>query len=165
MGDLGWCPAIRAPPGAGRNDLPGTQRLLFSYKAGNAKRHAFLYDADTVRLLTKRGEIAVPAKDHRSIFLEGIRTPFPDFDRKPYLVLRKDFRLPPVSGIITRPCPLGRGQKLRYDERGQWWPWSVYTTFMSVSVGGLCLTAGISLSSPASGSVLSAETERASQRS
>ena len=64
--------------------LPGYE-ILFSDKAGNDERMAYIYDADKVSLLEKVGEIAVPVKDKKFIKLTGINRIFNGFDRNPYL--------------------------------------------------------------------------------
>jgi len=65
--------------------LPATYAALFSDKAGNDERMAFLYDASKVFPLEKIGEVAVPVKDHKHIKLPGIARTFKGFDRNPYL--------------------------------------------------------------------------------
>lgn len=65
--------------------LPGSYRALFSDKAGNDERMAYLYDSNKVSELEKVGEIAVPPKDVPHIKLAGITRKFKGFDRNPYL--------------------------------------------------------------------------------
>ena len=65
--------------------LPDTYRVLFSDKAGNDERMAFVYDSAKVSLMEKIGEVAVPVKDHRHIKLPGINRKFTGFDRNPYI--------------------------------------------------------------------------------
>lgn len=69
------------------DDQPGTvfYQPLFSDKAGNEERTAFLFDADKVTLLDMVGELAIPPKDHRHIHLPGIARKFTGFDRNPYI--------------------------------------------------------------------------------
>ncbi len=51
--------------------LPSSFKVIFSDKAGNNERSAFLYDTtnNKINLLEKFGEIAVPPKDHEDIKL------------------------------------------------------------------------------------------------
>lgn len=65
--------------------LPDSYRALFSDKAGNDERMAFLYDTRKVSLLEKVGEIAVPPKDIKYIKLSGVQREFKGFDRNPFL--------------------------------------------------------------------------------
>ena len=65
--------------------LPDSYKALFSDKAGNDERMAFLYDTDKISLLEKVGEIAVPPKDHKYIKLSGVQRKFNGFDRNPFL--------------------------------------------------------------------------------
>ena len=65
--------------------LPHSYKALFSDKAGNDERMAFLYDTDKISLLEKVGEIAVPPKDHKYIKLNGVQRKFNGFDRNPFL--------------------------------------------------------------------------------
>lgn len=58
---------------------------LFSDKAGNNERTAFLFDVDKVTLLDMVGEIAIPPADHADIKLPGITRKFTGFDRNPYI--------------------------------------------------------------------------------
>lgn len=59
--------------------------LLFTDKAGNQERAAYLYDATKVDLLQMVGELAVPPSEHRHIKLPGIRRTFKGFDRNPFI--------------------------------------------------------------------------------
>lgn len=68
-----------------RQQLPTSYRVLFSDKAGNNERLAFIYDGSRVTLLDKVGEIAIPPKDKTYIKLPGISQKFRGFDRNPYL--------------------------------------------------------------------------------
>jgi endonuclease/exonuclease/phosphatase family metal-dependent hydrolase len=65
--------------------LPPSYKVLFSDKAGNNERLAYLYNSTKVSTLEKVGEIAIPPKDHRHINLTGISATFTGFDRNPYL--------------------------------------------------------------------------------
>ena len=58
--------------------LPSSFKVVFSDKAGNNERLAFLYDTtdDKITLLEKFGEIAVPPKDHKDIKLPKIQQKF-----------------------------------------------------------------------------------------
>lgn len=69
-------------------NLPSSFKVVFSDKAGNNERLAFLYDttSDKVTLLEKFGEIAVPPKDHKAIRLPNIQQKFTGFDRNPFLI-------------------------------------------------------------------------------
>ena len=68
--------------------LPSFFKVIFSDKAGNNERSAFLYDttSNKVNLLEKFGEIAVPPKDHKYIKLPNVQQKFTGFDRNPFLV-------------------------------------------------------------------------------
>ncbi|MDJ0947652.1 MAG: endonuclease/exonuclease/phosphatase family protein [Alphaproteobacteria bacterium] len=65
--------------------LPPSYRTLFSDRAGNNERMAFVYDSSKVTLLEKVGEVAVPPASHRYITLPGIEQKYRGFDRNPYL--------------------------------------------------------------------------------
>ena len=65
--------------------LPSYYSLIFSDKAGNNERFAFLYDSRKIKMLEMVGEVSVPPKDYRYIKLDGVDTPFNGFDRNPYL--------------------------------------------------------------------------------
>lgn len=65
--------------------LPAPYRALFSDRAGNDERLAFLYDTQKVTLLEKVGEIGIPPKEVKDIELPGIQREFGGFDRSPYL--------------------------------------------------------------------------------
>lgn len=65
--------------------LPSSHRVLFSDRAGNDERLAFIYDGSKVTLLEKVGEVAIPASAKRYINLPGISQKFRGFDRHPYL--------------------------------------------------------------------------------
>jgi endonuclease/exonuclease/phosphatase family metal-dependent hydrolase len=74
--------------------LPSRYHVIFSDKAGNNERMAFLFDSEKPVVLEKVGEVAVPPKDHKYIRLPGIDRMFSGFDRNPYLVSFKvgDFK-------------------------------------------------------------------------
>jgi hypothetical protein len=76
--DLSGLNAIRA-------FLP-SYKVVFSDKAGNDERAAYLYDSTKVELLEKIGEISIPPSALRYIKLPGITEKFAGFDRNPYLV-------------------------------------------------------------------------------
>lgn len=65
--------------------LPAPYRALFSDRAGNDERLAFLYDTQKVTLLEKVGEVGIPPKEVKDIELPGIQREFGGFDRSPYL--------------------------------------------------------------------------------
>jgi len=65
--------------------LPSNWRLLFSDASGNRERQAFLYDGSKVAQLEEVGRLAIPPSDLGSIKLPKTTTPFPGFDRGPYL--------------------------------------------------------------------------------
>jgi endonuclease/exonuclease/phosphatase family metal-dependent hydrolase len=68
---------------------PADYRAVFSDRAGNNERMAFVYDANKLDLLEMVGEVAVPPKDHKHIKLPGIDRKFSGFDRNPYLAAFK----------------------------------------------------------------------------
>lgn len=65
--------------------LPNEFRVLFSDRAGNNERLAFVYDSTKVKLLEKVGEIGIPVASHRHIKLPGTEQRFRGFDRNPFL--------------------------------------------------------------------------------
>ena len=69
-------------------NLPSSFKVIFSDKAGNNERLAFIYDttSDKITPLEKFGEIAVPPKDHKAIKLPNIQQKYEGFDRNPFLV-------------------------------------------------------------------------------
>jgi len=69
-------------------NLPSSFKVIFSDKAGNNERLAFLYDttSDKIIPLEKFGEIAVSPKDHKAIRLPNVQQKFTGFDRNPFLV-------------------------------------------------------------------------------
>jgi exonuclease III len=67
------------------SELPTNYELVFSDKAGNNERFAFIYDGSKVDLMELIGEVAIPPKDHRHIKLPGITAKFSGFDRNPYI--------------------------------------------------------------------------------
>lgn len=66
-------------------NLPNSYKALFSDKAGNEERMAYVYDSDKINQLEKVGEISIPPKDIKWIKLEGVNRKFKGFDRNPYL--------------------------------------------------------------------------------
>jgi len=66
-------------------ELPSHYNLLFSDKAGNNERFAYIYDSRRIKQLELIGEVSVPPKDHRYIKLSGVGQKFTGFDRNPYL--------------------------------------------------------------------------------
>jgi len=67
-------------------NLPSTYETVFTDKAGNNERMAYIFDTGKVELLELAGEVAIPPKDHRHIKLPGITRKFTGFDRNPYAV-------------------------------------------------------------------------------
>lgn len=65
--------------------LPSHYNLLFSDKAGNNERFAYIFDSRVVKQLEMVGEVAIPPKDHKYIKLPGVTSSFTGFDRNPYL--------------------------------------------------------------------------------
>lgn len=65
--------------------LPSHYSLIFSDKAGNQERFAFIYDSRNVKLLELIGEIAIPPKEFKHIKIKGLNAKFNGFDRSPYL--------------------------------------------------------------------------------
>jgi endonuclease/exonuclease/phosphatase family metal-dependent hydrolase len=77
--------------------LPG-YRVLFSDKAGNDERMAFIFDSARVGLLDKVGEIAVPPRWKYVIRVPGSTQKFRGFDRNPYLA---GFRLGGLDTVLV----------------------------------------------------------------
>lgn len=65
--------------------LPPSWRALFSDRAGNQERMAYLYDSNKIALQEKVGEIAIPVAEQKHIKLKGMTRKFQGFDRNPYL--------------------------------------------------------------------------------
>jgi endonuclease/exonuclease/phosphatase family metal-dependent hydrolase len=65
--------------------LPADYALLFSDASGNEERQAFLYDRTKVTQLEEVGRLSIPPSQLAKIKLPGTTTPFPGFDRGPYL--------------------------------------------------------------------------------
>ena len=65
--------------------LPARYALLFSDASGNLERQAFLYDTSKIGLLEEVGRLAIPPSQLAEIKVAGTTTPFPGFDRGPYL--------------------------------------------------------------------------------
>lgn len=60
-------------------------RVIFTDKAGNQERMAYLYRWRKLELLEKIGELAIPPAEHRYIRLPSTEQSFEGFDRNPYL--------------------------------------------------------------------------------
>ena len=65
--------------------LPGSWRTVFTDKAGNDERMAFLYRHPKVRLMNMCGEIAIPVSEQTHIKLPGVDRKFSGFDRNPMI--------------------------------------------------------------------------------
>jgi endonuclease/exonuclease/phosphatase family metal-dependent hydrolase len=65
--------------------LPSHFAALFTDRAGNDERAAYLYDTRRVSLGSKIGEVAIVDSDRRYVTLPGIDRPFLGFNRNPYL--------------------------------------------------------------------------------
>jgi hypothetical protein len=65
--------------------LPGGWRALFTDRAGNQERLAYLYDESRVRLLEKVGEIALPPSEAGRVKLKNSSQRFEGFDRNPFI--------------------------------------------------------------------------------
>jgi len=65
--------------------LPGSWRTIFTDKAGNDERMAFLYRHPKVRLMNMSGEIAIPVSEQTHINLPGVNRTFSGFDRNPMI--------------------------------------------------------------------------------
>lgn len=61
-------------------------RVVFSDKAGNNERLAFVYDSDKLSVGELIAEIAIPSADKRHIKIRGLDEQFTGFDRHPYVV-------------------------------------------------------------------------------
>lgn len=68
-----------------RKALPPAYAALFSDKAGNNERLAFLYDETKIAPLEMVGEVAVSPRDQASIRLPGLDARFRGFDRNPHV--------------------------------------------------------------------------------
>jgi endonuclease/exonuclease/phosphatase family metal-dependent hydrolase len=68
-----------------RSELPSSYRAVFSDKAGNDERMAYLYDSNKLTLLEEVGEIDVPPRWKYVIRVPGSKQKFNGFDRNPYL--------------------------------------------------------------------------------
>ncbi|MEE9350905.1 MAG: endonuclease/exonuclease/phosphatase family protein [Thiotrichaceae bacterium] len=67
--------------------LPDHYQMIFSDKAGNEERMAFIYDSAKFSLGEKIGELSVPASSLKHIKLPNIPSNFfKGFDRTPYIV-------------------------------------------------------------------------------
>ncbi len=65
--------------------LPDYFSLIFSDRAGNNERAAYIYDTRRVTLGPKIGEVAIVDNDRRYIRLPGVETAFDGFNRNPYI--------------------------------------------------------------------------------
>ncbi len=65
--------------------LPARYEVVFSDKAGNDERMAFIFDSRKIKPLELVGEIAVPPKEFQYIRLSGIQRKYNGFDRNPYI--------------------------------------------------------------------------------
>ena len=65
--------------------LPRHYALIFTDKAGNDERAAYIYDTRRVRLGGKIGEIGVTESERAEVRLPGINRAFEGFNRNPYL--------------------------------------------------------------------------------
>ena len=65
--------------------LPGHFRWIFSDRAGNDERSAYVYDTRRVTLGPKIGEVAIVESDRKYVKLPGISRQFNGFNRNPYL--------------------------------------------------------------------------------
>lgn len=65
--------------------LPNSWRTIFTDKAGNDERMAFVYRHPKVRLMNMCGEIAIPVSEHGYIKLPGVNRKFSGFDRNPMI--------------------------------------------------------------------------------
>jgi endonuclease/exonuclease/phosphatase family metal-dependent hydrolase len=67
------------------DQLPARYDLLFSDASGNRERQAFLFDSRKVKRLKEVGRVAIPPSQLPRIARADTTTPFPGFDRGPYL--------------------------------------------------------------------------------
>lgn len=65
--------------------LPGHFAAIFTDRAGNDERAAYLYDTRRVSLGPKVGEVVIVDSDRRYVTLPGIDRQFAGFNRNPYL--------------------------------------------------------------------------------
>ena len=65
--------------------MPEYFRWIFSDRAGNDERSAYVYDTRRVGLGPKIGEVAIVDSDRRYVKLPGITRKFTGFNRNPYL--------------------------------------------------------------------------------
>ncbi len=80
-----------------RDDLSGLRgilsklsrswRVVFTDKAGNDERMAFLYRHPKVKLTEMCGELAIPVSDHSNVSLPGVNQSFTGFDRNPMITV------------------------------------------------------------------------------
>ena len=67
------------------NTLPGYFDMIFSDRAGNDERSAYIFDTRRVTLGPKIGELVIVESDRKFISLQGIHRVFHGFNRNPYL--------------------------------------------------------------------------------
>lgn len=67
------------------DELPGHFAWIFSDRAGNDERSAYIYDTRRVNLSPKIGEVVIVDSDRRYITLPGIEQEFSGFNRNPYM--------------------------------------------------------------------------------
>lgn len=65
--------------------LPSHFRWIFSDRAGNDERSAYVYDTRRVTLGPKIGEVAIVESDRKYVKLPGISRQFSGFNRNPYV--------------------------------------------------------------------------------
>ena len=68
-----------------RSELSNSWRVVFTDKAGNDERMAFLYRHPKVKLLDMCGEIGIPVSEKKWIKLPGVNQAFTGFDRNPMI--------------------------------------------------------------------------------
>ncbi|HEX8854128.1 MAG TPA: endonuclease/exonuclease/phosphatase family protein [Thermoleophilaceae bacterium] len=106
--------------------MPDRYRLLFSDASGNQERQAFLYDENKVSQLEEVGRLSIPPSQLKKIKPPGITSPFPGFDRGPYLATFAsngfEFELVNVHlfyGSDSDPIDLGR--RIQETFAVAWW--------------------------------------------
>jgi len=66
-------------------ELSGAWRAVFTDKAGNDERMAFLYRFPKVKTTELFAELAIPVSEHSKIALPGVGQPYEGFDRNPMI--------------------------------------------------------------------------------
>ena len=89
--------------------LPNHYDLVFSDKAGNAERSAYVYDTWRVTLGPKIGEIVIVESARDEITLPGISRRFGGFNRNPFIVT---FQIESIWFWSTPTCTTGRATPL-----------------------------------------------------